>query len=123
MSVLVVDDYADLRSLIVAFLNAYSPFQVVGEAQNGSEALGMVEQLKPQIVIMDIFMPVMDGFTATRLIKEQHPDVYVILYSGGGEEENISKIKEAKADLYLAKPLDLEKLVDKMNELSLAMDG
>lgn len=117
-SVIVVDDYGELRSLVVAFLNAYSPFQVVGEAQNGSEAVEMVEQFKPQIVLMDILMPVMDGLTATRLIKEQHPEVFVILYSGSEDEENIQKIKEVGADLHLTKPLDLEALIIKMHKLS-----
>lgn len=75
--VLVVDDYDDLRSLIVIFLNLYSSFQVVGEAVNGNEAVQMVEQLKPEIVLMDYMMPIMDGLAATRLIKEQYPDIFV----------------------------------------------
>jgi two-component system chemotaxis response regulator CheY len=66
---------------------------------------------------MDILMPVMDGLTATRLIKERHPHVFVILYSGGDDEENLRKSKEAGADLYLTKPLDLEKLVIQIKRL------
>jgi DNA-binding NarL/FixJ family response regulator len=116
-SVIIVDDYAELRSLVAAFLNAYSPVKVIGEGKYGNEAVEMVEQLKPQIVLMDILMPVMDGFTATQLIKERHPDVYVILYSGGDVEDNLRKSKEVGADLYLTKPLDLEKLVLQINEL------
>lgn len=116
-SVIIADDYAELRSLVAAFLDAYSPVKVIGEAKHGSEAVEMVEQLKPQIVLMDILMPVMDGLTATRLIKERHPHVFVILYSGGDDEENIRKSKEAGADLYLTKPLDLEKLVVQIKRL------
>lgn len=118
--VLVVDDYDDLRSLIVIFLNLYSSFQVVGEAVNGNEAVQMVEQLKPEIVLMDYMMPIMDGLAATRLIKEQYPDIYVILYSGGEEEENIQQFKEAGADLHLAKPLNLETLIKSMERLLFA---
>jgi DNA-binding NarL/FixJ family response regulator len=110
-SVIIADDYAELRSLVAAFLDAYSPVKVIGEAKHGSEAVEMVEQHKPQIVLMDILMPVMDGLTA------RHPHVFVILYSGGDDEENIRKSKEAGADLYLTKPLDLEKLVLQINEL------
>lgn len=117
VSVIVVDDYGELRSLIVTFLNAYSSFQVVGEAQNGCEAVEMVEQLKPQIVLMDIIMPVMDGLTATRMIKKRFPDVFVILYSGDEDEENLKQVKEAGADLHLTKPLDLEELIIQMSEL------
>ncbi len=117
-SVIVVDDYDELRSLIVTFLNNYSKFRVVGEAQNGSEAVKMVDQFKPKIVLMDMLMPVMDGVTATRLIKEGHPDVLVILYSGDDNDENIRKIKEAGADLHLKKPLDLENLIIQMDKIS-----
>ncbi|MGB4503760.1 MAG: response regulator transcription factor [Syntrophaceticus sp.] len=117
VSVIVVDDYGELRSLVVTFLNAYSSFQVVGEAQNGCEAVEMVEQLKPQIVLMDIIMPVMDGLTATRMIKKRFPDVFVILYSGDEDEENLKQVKEAGADLHLTKPLDLEELIIQMSEL------
>ena len=115
---IVVDDYDELRSLIVTFLNNYSKFRVVGEAQNGSEAVKMVDQFKPKIVLMDMLMPVMDGVTATRLIKEGHPDVLVILYSGDDNDENIRKIKEAGADLHLKKPLDLENLIIQMDKIS-----
>lgn len=117
VSVIVVDDYGELMSLVVTFLNAYSSFQVVGEAQNGCEAVEMVEQLKPQIVLMDIIMPVMDGLTATRMIKKRFPDVFVILYSGDEDEENLKQVKEAGADLHLTKPLDLEELIIQMSEL------
>lgn len=115
--VLVVDDYDDLRSLIVIFLNLYSSFQVVGEAVNGNEAVQMVEQLKPEIVLMDYMMPIMDGLAATRLIKEQYPDIFVISYSGGEEGESIQQFKEAGADLHLTKPLDLEALVKSMKKI------
>ncbi|HBI26857.1 MAG TPA: hypothetical protein DDY25_03900 [Peptococcaceae bacterium] len=121
--VLVVDDYADLRSMIVTFLNLYSSFQVVGEAGNGSEAVQMVEQLKPEVVLMDNLMPIMDGLTATRLIKEQHPDIYVIIYSGLGEGEKVQQFKEAGVDLHLNKPLDLETLVISMEKLLGANPG
>lgn len=115
--VLVVDDYDDLMSLIVIFLNLYSSFQVVGEAVNGNEAVQMVEQLKPEIVLMDYMMPIMDGLAATRLIKEQYPDIFVISYSGGEEGESIQQFKEAGADLHLTKPLDLEALVKSMKKI------
>jgi CheY-like chemotaxis protein len=115
--VLVVDDYDDLRSLIVIFLNLYSSFQVVGEAVNGNEAVQMVEQLKPEIVLMDYMMPIMDGLAATRLIKEQYPDIFVVSYSGGEEGESIQQFKEAGADLHLTKPLDLEALVKSMKKI------
>jgi CheY-like chemotaxis protein len=115
--VLVVDDYDDLRSLIVIFLNLYYSFQVVGEAVNGNEAVQMVEQLKPEIVLMDYMMPIMDGLAATRLIKEQYPDIFVISYSGGEEGESIQQFKEAGADLHLTKPLDLEALVKSMKKI------
>lgn len=115
--VLVVDDYDDLRTMIVTFLNLYSSFQVIGEARNGSEAVQMAAQLKPEVVLMDNLMPIMDGLTATRLIKEQHTDIYVIIYSGLGEGKKIQQFKEAGVDLHLKKPLDLETLITSMENL------
>ncbi len=83
----------------------------------------MVEQLKPEVVLMDNLMPIMDGLTATRLIKEQHPDIYVIIYSGLGEGKKIQQFKEAGVDLHLNKPLDLETLVISMEKLLGANPG
>lgn len=116
VDVLVVDDYSALRSIVVDYLNVFSPFRVIGEAENGLEALQLMEAERPRLVLMDVRMPVMDGITATRLIKERWPETVVITYSGDQDELIREKAKEAGSDLHLTKPLDFNKLIERMQE-------
>jgi DNA-binding NarL/FixJ family response regulator len=76
--VLLVDDHPTLRQTLRSTLEAYPYIEVAGEASDGEEAIARVEQLQPAVVVMDIYMGRMDGITATRLIKAQHPHVAVI---------------------------------------------
>lgn len=115
-NIIVVDDYAVLRSLVIEYLNTSSSFRVVGEAQNGLEAVQLIEAVRPRLVLMDISMPVMDGITATRVIKERWPETVVITYSGEQDERISVMAVEAGADLHLVKPLDFEDLVVKMKQ-------
>lgn len=117
VNIIVVDDYTVLRSLVVDYLNAFSSLRVIGEAQNGLEAVQLTEAVRPRLVLMDICMPVMDGITATRLIKERWPETIVITYSGEQDEGIRARAAEAGADLHLTKPLDFDELIEKMQEL------
>ena len=76
--VLLVDDHPTVRQTLRSTLVAHPKIEVVGEASDGREALARVEQLQPAVVVMDIYMGRMDGITATRLIRTQHPEVAVI---------------------------------------------
>lgn len=76
--VLLVDDHPTVRQTLRSTLEAHPTIEVVGEASDGEEAIAHVEHLKPEVVVMDIYMGRMDGITATRLIKAQHPQVAVI---------------------------------------------
>ena len=76
--VLLVDDHPIVRQTLRTALEPHTKIEVVGEASDGEEAIVRVEQLQPAVVIMDIYMGRMDGITATRLIKAQHPQVAVI---------------------------------------------
>ena len=77
--VLIADDRPRSRSGLKALLALRSEIQVVGEAANGQEAVRLVEELQPDVVLMDVKMPVMDGLEATRIIKERWPGVKVIV--------------------------------------------
>jgi DNA-binding NarL/FixJ family response regulator len=76
--VLLADDHAMVRQGFRSALQAYPNLEVVGEADNGDEAVVAALKLQPTIIVMDINMPKMDGITATRLIKAQHPEIAVI---------------------------------------------
>ncbi len=96
--VLVVDDHALLRDGIRALLSVQDDIEVVGEATEGREAINLVRQLLPDVVLMDIAMPLMDGLEATRRIHKEHPKVKVlILTQYDNKEYMLSSVKAGAA--------------------------
>lgn len=79
--VLTVDDQARFREVARDVIDATAGFEVVGEAENGDEALLAVERLAPQLVLLDVRMPGLDGITVARRLRERHPDTVVVLIS------------------------------------------
>lgn len=112
ITVLIVDDAADTRDSIRRLLGLSIGMQVVGEAQNGDDAIKKVAQLQPNVVLMDINMPGMDGITATEKICAVHPHTVVIVISVQGEMEYLRKAMIAGAKDYLVKPFGADELVD-----------
>jgi two-component system nitrate/nitrite response regulator NarL len=84
-------------------LDAEDAFEVVGRARNGREAVELAEELRPDLVIMDVEMPVMDGVEATRVLHERLPDVPVLAISGHDYEERALEIRAAGAADYVRK--------------------
>ncbi|CAM4326929.1 response regulator transcription factor [Paenibacillus alkaliterrae] len=111
--VLIVDDEVLIRQGIKHFMNwEQEGFHIVGEASNGEEALELIAELKPHIVITDIVMPVMDGEELTKLIKLHHPDIEVIVLSSFGEFDYVrSTFQSGVADYILKPKLDLQHLL------------
>jgi len=101
--VLVVDDHAILRDGICSLLERQPGLTVVGEAGNGREALTRVGELLPDIVLMDVAMPVMDGLEATRRIKEAYPHVKVLILTQHDNREYIAPLLQAGASGYVLK--------------------
>jgi CheY-like chemotaxis protein len=101
--VLVAEDDEAFLDTVEAVLDADGRFSVVGRARNGREAVEMVERLKPDIVVMDIEMPVMDGIEATRLLRQRLPGLPVVAISGHDYEERVLEIRAAGADDYVRK--------------------
>ena len=95
--VLLVDDDVRVRQALTSILKEYSNIEVVGEASDGDEAVNRVGLLRPAVVVMDIRMKKMDGITAARLIKAQHPDVLVVGCSAHSQEYNIYAMKRVGA--------------------------
>jgi two-component system response regulator NreC len=101
--VLLADDHAILSEGLRALLNHYDDVEVVGEARDGNEALARVAELRPDVVLMDIAMPGMNGIEATRLIREQHPHTRVLVLSQHGERQYVLALLQAGASGYLLK--------------------
>ena len=101
--VLLVDDHAILREGLRALLSCYDDVQVVGEAKNGAVAFEQVEALQPDVVIMDIAMPVMDGFESTRLIRQKYSQTRVLVLTQYEDKEYVLPLLQAGASGFVLK--------------------
>jgi DNA-binding NarL/FixJ family response regulator len=108
--VLIVDDHSVVRQGLKMFLALDNELEVVGEAGNGEEAISQVEQLQPQVVLMDLLMPVMDGITATQTIRREHPDTEVVALTSVLEDTLVVKAVRAGAIGYLLKDTEADEL-------------
>src|SRR5512140_3923601 len=93
--VMLVDDHAVVRSGLGAFLSVMPDLQLVGEAENGEEAVVRCGLLKPDVILMDLIMPGTDGITATRLIHERYPAVHIIALTSFPEDDLVQKALQA----------------------------
>ncbi|MFG2075102.1 DNA-binding response regulator, NarL/FixJ family, contains REC and HTH domains [Nonomuraea maritima] len=103
MRVLVVDDQQLMREGLVALLDLVDDVEVVGDAGNGEEALGLVAELGPDVVLMDLRMPVLDGVEATRRITREHPSVAVVVLTTYDDDRSVDSALLAGACGYLTK--------------------
>ncbi|NLX36646.1 MAG: response regulator transcription factor [Chloroflexi bacterium] len=110
--VLLVDDHTVVRSGLSAFLMVHDDLELVGEAGSGQEAVDQCERSRPDVVLMDMMMPGMDGATATRVIRQRHPDVQVIALTSFKEEDLVHDALEAGAIGYLLKNVTAAELAD-----------
>jgi two-component system, NarL family, response regulator LiaR len=108
--VLITDDHGVVRQGLRMFLSLDPDIQVVGEAENGQEALAMVRDLEPDVVLMDLLMPVMDGISATKAIRAALPEVEVIALTSVLEDASVTGAVRAGAIGYLLKDTDAEEL-------------
>ena len=101
--VMIVDDHAVVRSGLAAFFAAFPDLELIGEAENGEEALVRCGLLNPDVILMDLIMPGGDGVNATRQIKEKYPDVKVIALTSFQEDDLVQGALNAGAIGYLMK--------------------
>jgi NarL family two-component system response regulator LiaR len=99
-----------VRSGLSAFLLAYEDLEMVGDAANGAEAIRLCEKFRPDVILMDLVMPGMDGAAATRAIRAQHPDVQVIALTSFKEEDLVQGALQAGAIGYLLKNVSADEL-------------
>lgn len=112
IKILLVDDQALFREGLRTLLDLQPDFEVVGEASQGEEALRMAVSLSPNVILMDLRMPVMDGVTATRRIKDSLPQCKVIVLTTFDDDEDVFEGLRAGAVGYLLKDVSSEKLYE-----------
>jgi DNA-binding NarL/FixJ family response regulator len=110
IKVLLVDDHPMVIKGLRLFLHTQDDMEVVGEASNGAEAVAAVERLHPDVVLMDLMMPVMDGVEATRRIKQAHPEVKVIVLTSFSDQDHVLPAIRAGAQGYQLKEIDADEL-------------
>ena len=117
-SVMLVDDHSIMRDLLRDALENTGEFQVVAQAADGAEALRLVPEAAPDVIVMDVIMPVMDGIGACRAITELLPDTRVLMLTASNEQDAIVKSIAAGATGYLQKYSGKEQLLTTLREVS-----
>jgi DNA-binding NarL/FixJ family response regulator len=120
VKVLLVEDHELTRKGMAYGLKAFENIEVTAEAENGKEALIAVGKYRPDVVLMDIAMPVLNGIDATKKIKEIYPDIKIIMLTSLNEKENVLSAFSAGANAYCIKSIKIESLV---NIISMVLDG
>jgi NarL family two-component system response regulator LiaR len=108
--VMVVDDHAMVRRGLATFLMVYDDLELAGEAESGEEAIQLCSEVKPDVILMDMVLPVMDGAAATRVIRKRYPKVQVITLTSFKDKNIIKNALEAGAIGYLLKDVSAAEL-------------
>jgi len=114
-SIIIVDDHEVVRRGIRAYLDILPEFEVVGEASSGEEAIQMVMELIPDVVLMDLIMPGMNGIETTRQIKKISPRTQVVVLTSYHEDAHIFPALKAGAISYILKDMKMDKLVEALH--------
>ncbi|MBF8260700.1 MAG: DNA-binding response regulator [candidate division NC10 bacterium] len=109
--VMLVDDHAMVRRGLATFLKVVDDLQLVGEAESGEAAIQLCAEVLPDVILMDMVLPMMDGATATRAIRQQFPQVQVIALTSFKEGDLVKNALEAGAIAYLLKDVSADDLV------------
>lgn len=110
--ILITDDHLIVREGLRLLLETASGLEVVGEASNGAECLERVPALRPDVILMDLQMPVMDGLTAIQHLRREHPQIAIVILTVFNEDEQMIRGLQAGARGYLLKDTDRETLLD-----------
>jgi CheY-like chemotaxis protein len=111
LRLLLADDHRVMRQALAMLLNEEADLEVVAEADNGKHAIELVQRFHPDVIIMDVSMPVMDGVSATRIIKRDWPNVRIVGLSMFGREDLARDMFAAGAEAYLSKSDPSEQLL------------
>ena len=118
ITVLLVDDVTSVRKGLSTLLQLKGDLKIVGEAENGLEAVKLAEQLKPDVILMDLAMPELDGFEATRRIKANHPQIGIIVFSIHDDGDTREKARAVGADAFINKEAETQLLIEAIQKVS-----
>jgi len=108
--VMLVDDHAVVRGGLRFFLLGFDDMELVAEAESGEEALPLCDEVQPDVILMDMVMPGMDGATATQAIRKRHPEIQIVALTSFPEEDLVQKALQAGAISYLLKDVSADEL-------------
>lgn len=120
IKILIADDHHVVRRGLVFFLRTQEQIEIVGEAGNGKEAVELARTLKPDIILMDLIMPVMNGIEATKIIKAENPFINIMMLTSFADQEHVIPAIEAGASGYQLKDIQPDELVKAIFRI---MDG
>jgi two-component system, NarL family, response regulator LiaR len=110
--VAIVDDHTIVRSGLAFLINGFDEFVLVGEATNGEEAIALCDEFQPDVVLMDLIMPIMDGITATRTLRQTQPNIQILVLTSFEDGELVRAALEAGAIGYILKNASVDELAD-----------
>lgn len=120
LRIVIADDNPEYRFLLKEFIERGTTFVVVGEAWNGDEAIRLAGELEPDVVVMDVMMPVLNGIDATRAIKEYCPGVRVIALTNSTDDSHSHEMSSAGVDGYFLKDEPVDKLLYQLDSIAQA---
>jgi DNA-binding NarL/FixJ family response regulator len=115
--VLIADDHRLFAQALEAILATDARIEVAGHARDGQEAVGLARELEPDVILMDIAMPVMDGFQATRQITKDQPGSCVLMLTGSNSRSDVDRARKAGAAGYVTKDRIAAELIDAIVEV------
>jgi DNA-binding NarL/FixJ family response regulator len=118
VTVLIVDDHRLFAEALEAILATESRIDVAGRARDGSEAVDLAAKLRPDVVLMDISMPVMDGIQATRKIRKAAPGACILMLTGSNSNQDVDRARKAGAAGYVTKDRIAAELIDAILEVA-----
>jgi len=114
--VLIADDHSLFAQALQAILGTDDRFEIAALAKNGKQAVELAESLEPDVVLMDISMPVLDGFQATRELRKKAPGTPVLMLTGSNAQSDIDKARRAGAAAYVTKDRIASELIEAIME-------
>jgi len=121
--VLIADDHMVVRKGLSQVLEEQPHIEIVGEAEDGEEALYLAKKLKPDVILMDIRMPGIGGAAATRLIKQQNSDLKIVVFSSFVQTQSIKAMREAGASSFVLKDVSADRLAETIRRAFLREEG